>query len=288
MLKQRIVGVIVVLGGRAVQSFGFARHLPIGRPEIAVEYLNRWGIDEIVLLGIDTTRIGADPDYKLVAACTPFCQVPLAVGGGVRSLRHMEQLISAGADKVVLNSALADNPGLLISGSRHFGSQAMVASIDAVCTPGGYVVMTHGGRRSTGITPAEFAQQCEDLGVGEILLNSVDRDGSKEGYDMALLDQVRQAVDIPVVACGGVGHPAHLLEGLRSGVSGVAAANFFHFVEHSVMLSKRYLLQQGHEVRLDTYTNYEHVAFDDDGRLARADEDRLTSLRFMYIPEEVL
>jgi cyclase len=288
-LKQRIVGVIVVRQGWAVQSIGFQRYWPVGRPEIAVEYLNRWGIDEIVLLDIDATLQGRKPNFEAVRRYAQLGQVPLTVGGGISELSDVEQLIRAGADKVALNWSALNQPALITEGASRLGNQCMVASLDARRGPDGrHEVFARGGRVATGLTPAEAARRVHAAGAGEILINSIDRDGSRLGYDLELIRSVQEAVDIPVVACGGVGEPGHLLEGLRLGVSGVAAANFWHYTEHSVIVAKRFLLARNAPVRLDSYANYTGSEFAEWGRVARRSDEVLDGLRFDYIPEEII
>lgn len=287
MLKQRIVSLLIVKENRVVQSLGFNRHLPVGHPAIAVEYMNRWGIDEIVILFIDETS--QKNALELVKACVPHCQVPLTVGGGVRTVADIEQYIAVGADKVSINTELHSAPEIIAQASELFGSQAIVASIDALCTDDeGYTVMTDGGRADAQVTPWEFAKKVEELGVGEIFLNSIDRDGAKNGYDCELISHVMNAISIPLVVCGGVGLPEHFVEGLSCTVSGVAAANYFHFTEHSVILAKRYIQSHLQNVRLDTYATYEGARFDSHQRLDRYAESYLTGLKFQKIPEEII
>lgn len=289
MLRNRVIGVLVVRSGLVVQSIGFRQFLPVGIPSIAVEYLNRWGIDEIILLDIDATLQERAPTYEQIAAASQFCRVPLAVGGGVQNCAHMEGLIRAGADKIVLNAASVETPELITQGAKQFGSQCMVVSIDArKHADDRYEAFTRGGRLATGKTPAELARQAEAYGAGEILINSIDRDGSKQGYDLCLVEQVINATHLPVIICGGVGHPEHLRQGLRLPVSGVAAANFWHYTEHSVVTVKRYLAEQGANIRLDSYVTYADTPFREDGRIAKVEDVCLQKLRFTYLPEEVI
>lgn len=289
MLKKRIVGVLVVKGGIVVQSIGFKRYLPVGFPMIAVEYLNRWGIDEIVLLDIDATREARQPDVDMVLKCAGQCRVPLAVGGGIAELADIEQLIRAGADKVVINSCFATNPKLVREGARLFGSQCMVISIDALLRKDNeYEAFSHGGTRPLGVTPVELARQAEELGAGEIFLNSIDRDGAKTGYDLDLIRQVSEAVRIPVIVAGGVGHPKHFLEAMPFKVAAVAAGNFFHYTETSVIVAKAFMRAAGCNLRLDSQATYEGFGFDDNGRAEKINDAILEKLRFEYIPEDVI
>jgi cyclase len=289
MLKARVIGVVPVKDGWAVQSIGFKRFLPVGRPEVSVEFLDRYGVDEIALLDISATREGRGPDVDMLARCARRCHVPIAAGGGVTTLEQMHRLVRNGADKVIVNSAAIDNPHLLEEGASHFGAQAMLASIDVRSKPdGSHEVYTHCGTRARNMTPAEAARLVEKHGAGEILVTSIDRDGAKTGYDVKLLAAVQSEVRVPVILLGGVGHPKHLAEGLRAGAAAVAAGNFFNFAEHSVGLAKRYLVDQGVKLRLDQHAAYDGAAFDADGRLARKSEDYLDDLLFTRIVEEVI
>jgi cyclase len=289
VLKTRIIGVLVVKGGTVVQSVRFHRYLPVGAAPISVEYLNRWGIDEIVILDIDATPMSRPPDYEKIQECSRYCQVPLAVGGGIRSVSHIEKLIRSGADKVVINSAAVTNPRLMTEGTKLFGNQCMIASIDAKCVGDReYEVFIHSGKVSTGYSPRDFARIAEQHGAGEILLNSIDRDGSKLGYDLELIRQVVDAVNIPMIVCGGVSHPRHFLEPMDLGVSAVAAANFFHYTEHSVIVAKGFLARGARRLRSDMYTTYEGHDFDENGRASKVSDSILEGLRFEYIPEEVI
>ena len=289
MLKPRIIGILVVRKSIVVQSIAFSRYLPLGKPEIALDYLNQWGIDEITLLEIDASHEKRKPCFELVKSLSKYCQVPLAVGGGISELSDIERLINCGADKIVLNTALSLNPGLLTKGAELFGAQAIVASIDAKNIDSGkYEVFLDSGRIPTGLSPVELAKRAEACGAGEILLNSIDRDGSKNGYDIELIRQVDAATSIPVIVCGGAGHPGHFAEGIKAGAAAVAAANFLHFIEHSVIAYKNFLKLNSCNIRLDSYATYDGFGYDFDGRVSKIDDKILDKLRFEYIPEEVI
>jgi imidazole glycerol-phosphate synthase subunit HisF len=287
MLKTRVIGVVVVRHGLAVQSIGFNRYLPIGTPEIAINYLDRWGIDEIVVLDTTATADGRQPEPERVRSYAVQCQVPLTVGGGIRDVAHVTSSIQAGADKVVVNSALVTRPELVTETAGLFGTQCIVASIDARRERDGrYIAYTEGGTRSTGLEARELARRAEDLGAGELIVNSIDRDGAKTGYELDLLRSVVDAVHIPVIGCGGAGHPEHLRDAMRCGVSAVAAANFFHYTEHSVIVAKQYLKSSHEPIRIDSYAKYDTFEFDAQGRAGKLPDARLEALRFHYIPEE--
>jgi cyclase len=289
VLKARVIGTVLVRSGITVQSIGFARYLPIGRPQIAVEYLNRWGIDEIVLLHIDAGRAGTAATPADIASCAAECHVPLSVGGGIVNVGQVHSAIHAGADKVVVNTALITAPDVLERAAVMYGSQAVVASIDARRQHDGrHLAFVAGGRVPTDMTVEELARRAESLGAGELFVTSIDRDGSKQGYDLDLVQKVAAAVRIPVIASGGVGHPRHFAEAFRAGAAAAAAGNFFHFTEHSAIVAKRALVAEAAPVRLDTYVTYERLPLGDNGRVARQADDVLDALRFEYIPEEVI
>lgn len=290
MLKKRLVGCVLVRDGIVVQSLGFERYLPVGRVSITLEFLNQWGIDEIVLLDMTAGRRGTGPDADLVRTSTTKCFVPLTVGGGIRTVEHMDALMHAGADKIALNEAAIDTPELITAGAARYGNQCIVVSIDAKRTaPGRFEVFTGGGRRPTGLSPVDVARQSVDRGAGEILLTSIDRDGAKTGYDLELVDQLADAVNVPLIVCGGAGHPRHFLEALtRSHVSAAAAGNYFHFTEHSPVVTKAWLRAVPFDIRLDTYAHYRDIGFDHDGRIARRDDAYLDDLIYEVIPPEVI
>ncbi len=287
MLKKRIIGVVIVKDGLAVQSIGFKRYLPVGNPKVVIEYLNKWGVDEITLLDIDACTNGVN--YKNIKEYDKYCQVPLSIGGGIRSIENVDKVIQSGADKVVINSAIVEIPDFLQEASNKYGRQCIVASIDALNVGDGeYMTYIHSGKQDVNKTPAELSVAAEKMGAGEILINSIDRDGSKKGYDLDLAESIINAVDIPVVLCGGVGHPEHFVEGMRLDLSGVAAANYFNYTEHSVIVTKSFIKDFHESVRLDTYSKYKNRKYDVLGRAAKIADDELDQLRFEYIPEEVI
>lgn len=286
MLKPRIIAVLIVRAGWVVQSLGFRRYLPVGRPEIAVHHLDRWGIDEIVVLCTDAPD-GA-PDYELMARLSRVGRVPLTYAGGVTEVDQMERLLKVGADKIAINAALHDSPDLIRRGSERFGVQCMVASVDAARHGEAYAVRTNNATRDTGKETLDFCGTLQEAGAGEILLQSVDRDGARTGYDADLCRPVLAQAGIPVILCGGVGHPQHLAEGISWGAAAVAAGNFWHYTEQSVIVAKRWLVESDVSVRLDTHATYADFAHDSQGRAAKRDDSDLETLRFTYVPEEVI
>jgi len=288
MLKARLIGVVLVRDGIAVQSIGFRRYLPVGSPLVVIDYLDRWGIDEIVVLHIDAGRNGA-ANPEVVSAYARKCQVPLAVGGGIRDVDTVRRTIQAGADKVVMNTVAVHAPHIMSAAAALFGEQSVVASIDGKRRPDGeYAAFVGGGREATDHTPEDLARRCVDNGAGEIFITSIDCDGRRGGMDLELTSRVVGAVHVPVIACGGVGSALHAQQAIGAGASAVAVANLLSHFEHSVTLLKRQLVEASMPVRLDSYVNYEARQFDSRGRLAKQPDSVLDSLRFRYVAEEVI
>lgn len=258
--------------GIVVQSLGFSRYLPVGSPEVAVEFLNQWGVDEIVVLDITASKAN-EPNYALVERLAKKVRVPLAYGGGIRSLDAMRRLIAGGADKLVINTAARENPTLIQEGAAVFGEQCIVVSIDV-----------HEGGAAEAV---ERATTAEKTGAGEILLRTIERDGSKKGFDAVTLEAVAKAVQVPVIAAGGCGTALHAAEAIAAGAAAVAIGNLLHFTEHSVVTIKQQLKQAGVLVRLDTYATYDGFTFDRD-RAQKRDDEYLSKLRFEYHPPEII
>ena len=259
----RLIPVILLKNGLIVRSQLFRIHQSIGNPMHTVRRLSNWNVDELVLLDIstvdhhdlrrddlqiqyaDTTLLGLLPQIA------KLCFMPLAVGGRIRSVKDMRERFTRGADKCVINSEAVRNPALIFEGSQAFGAQAIVVSIDAMRSEDGRVeVFIDGGKTATGLVPAQWARECERLGAGEIFINSIDRDGSGYGYDLALIESVTAAVSIPVIACGGVGNYKDFAPGIQTaGASAVAAANIFNFYELAYPHAKRTCIEAGVSMR---------------------------------------
>ncbi|MDD4901324.1 MAG: imidazole glycerol phosphate synthase cyclase subunit [Patescibacteria group bacterium] len=289
MLKKRLVASLTIKNGIVVQSLGFNKYLPVGSASVAAEALNRWGIDEIILLDIDATSQGKKPNFDLVTAVSKKIFVPLTVGGGIKNLDDVKKLVHGGADKISINQAALTRPEIIKELAAVFGSQCVVVSMDIKAKDGHYEVYAAGGKNPTGLDPLAWAKRAEALGAGEILLNSIDRDGSKIGYDLKLIKMLTDVLSIPVIACGGAGQPQHFLEVFNyCHAAAAAAGNFFHFTEHSPIIVKSFLIKNGVDVRLDTYANYPNVDFDETGRLAKRPDEYLEKIRFEYQPEEII
>lgn len=290
MLKKRLIACLLIRDGLIVQSIGFNRYLPIGRPKFPIEFVVKWDVDEIVLLDMSATPEGRGPDYEVLSLLSRSCFVPLTVGGGIRTIDDVRRVVRAGADKVCINSHAIERPHLISEIADIFGSQCVVVSMDCRREKdGSFHVYTHSGKQATGLAAVEWAQQVEKLGAGEIFLNSIDRDGSKQGYDIDLIKSITEVVSIPVIACGGVGRHSHFAAGiLQGGASAVAAANIFHYIEHSTIVAKAHLLRAGVDVRLDSNAKYEDREFDTGGRLMMLPADRLAEIEFKRGEKEPL
>ena len=252
MLAKRIIPCLDVNAGRVVKGVQFVELRDAGDPgEIARRY-DEQGADEITFLDITASSDDRDIILHIVEAVASQVFIPLTVGGGVRQVEDVRRLLNAGADKVSMNTAAVNNPQLVADASARVGSQCIVVAVDAKQTsPGRWEVFTHGGRKNTGLDAIEWARKVESLGAGEILLTSMDRDGTKAGFDLPLTRAVADAVGIPVIASGGVGTLQHLADGVTEGrADAVLAASIFHYGEYTVRQAKEFMRSRGIEVRL--------------------------------------
>jgi cyclase len=252
MLAKRIIPCLDVNAGRVVKGVNFVELRDAGDPvEIARRY-DEQGADEITFLDITASSDDRDIILHIVEAVASQVFIPLTVGGGVRQVEDVRRLLNAGADKVSMNTAAVNNPQLVADASAKVGSQCIVVAVDAKqTTPGRWEVFTHGGRKNTGLDAIDWARKVESLGAGEILLTSMDRDGTKAGFDLLLTRAVAEAVGIPVIASGGVGTLQHLADGVTEGrADAVLAASIFHYGEFTVRQAKEYMRSRGIEVRL--------------------------------------
>lgn len=252
MLAKRIIPCLDVTAGRVVKGVSFVELRDAGDPiEIARRYDDQ-GADELTFLDITATSDDRGIIFRIIEEVAKQVFIPLTVGGGVRQVEDVRNLLNAGADKVSINTSAVVNPQLIADASARYGSQCIVVAIDAKqVAPGKWEVFTHGGRKATGLDVLEWAKKMQTLGAGEILLTSMDRDGSKIGFDLALTRAVTDALEIPVIASGGVGNLQHLVDGVKQGgADAVLAASIFHYGEYTVQQAKQYMAQQGIEVRL--------------------------------------
>jgi cyclase len=248
MLKKRIIPCLDVNNGRVVKGINFINLKDAGDPVEQAEYYDKCGADEICFLDITATKENRNTIIDIVNRTAEKCFVPLTVGGGIKSIQNIRDLLLAGADKVSINSAAVNDISFVKEASRKFGTQCMVVAIDAKkVSENKWEIFTHGGRNKTGINAIDFAKN----GAGEILLTSMDKDGTKSGYDIDLLQRVTSKINIPVIASGGVGNLEHLYEGItKGGVSAVLAASIFHYGEFTIQQAKEYLASKDVPVRI--------------------------------------
>lgn len=261
MKKLRLIPVLLLRNGWLVQSKRFSRYQNLGNPVTAVKRFSQWSSDELIYLDIsrdetydrrrdDLAHPNRGSFLEIIQDVANVTHMPITVGGRIRTLKDIETRLALGADKVAVNTQPLADPGFLGAAAREFGSQCIVLSMDVLCRDGERRVFSEGGRTATDWAPADWARRAESEGAGEILLNSIDRDGMKQGYDIPLLAEVSSAVRVPVIAMGGVGEWSHFAEAFaQTRVDAVAAANIFQYTDQSVHLARKFLFEGGHNVR---------------------------------------
>ena len=251
MLKNRIIPCLDVKNGRVVKGINFVNLKDAGDPVEQAKIYSDSGADEICFLDITASNENRDTIYDVVERTSKNCFVPLTVGGGVRSVEDVKKLLNCGADKVSINTAAVQNLKVVEESSKKFGSQCIVVAIDAKKNDDMWEVFTHGGRNSTGIDAIEYATKMENCGAGELLVTSMDRDGTQIGYDNELLSKISSIVNIPIIASGGVGNLEHLVDGIKIGkASAVLAASIFHYGTYTISDAKKYLNKNQIPVRM--------------------------------------
>ncbi|MEL0246392.1 MAG: imidazole glycerol phosphate synthase subunit HisF [Alphaproteobacteria bacterium] len=252
MIKIRIIPCLDVDNGRVVKGINFVNLIDAGDPVKQAKFYSDNGADEITFLDITATHERRGAMVDIIERTANECLVPLTVGGGIRNIDDMKMFLSVGADKVSVNSSAIKDPGIITKGAVKFGNQCIVVAIDAKKKGNSWEVYVNGGRISTGIDAIQWAKKVEKLGAGEILLTSMDRDGTKSGFDLNLTKEVSSSVSIPVIASGGIGEINHFVDGVKKGgASALLAASVFHFGEFSISEVKKHLISQGIDVRMD-------------------------------------
>jgi imidazole glycerol-phosphate synthase subunit HisF len=251
MLKNRIIPCLDVKNGRVVKGINFVDLKDAGDPVEQAKIYSDGGADEICFLDITASNENRDTIYDVVERTSKKCFVPLTVGGGIKKVDDISKLLNCGADKVSINTAAVQNSEVIVESSRKFGSQCIVVAIDAKKNNNKWEIFTHGGRNKTGVDAIEFAKKMEDCGAGELLVTSMDRDGTQIGYDIELMSNISSKINIPIIASGGVGNLDHLVDGIKIGnASAVLAASIFHYGTYSIMQAKEYLDLKGIPVRI--------------------------------------
>lgn len=261
MKKNRLIPVLLLKNGFLVQSKLFSRYQNLGNPLTAVKRLSDWAADELIYIDItrdavydmrrnDLGHPNRNSIIDIIRDVSKECCMPITVGGRIRSLDDIRERLTNGADKITINTKALEDPLFITEAARIFGAQCIVVSMDVKKIENRYAVMSDGGKKDAGIDPIAWAKKVEECGAGEILLNSIDNDGQRNGYDIELVNLVARAVKIPVIACGGVGEWSHLVDGLKqTSADAVAAANIFHYFDQSVYLAKKYMYDHGCNVR---------------------------------------
>ena len=252
MLKKRLIPCLDIKNGRVVKGVNFINLVDAGDPVEIAKIYNSQGADELCFLDIAATKENRGTILELAKKTAEACFMPLTIGGGVRSIDDVNRLLAAGADKVSFNSAAVKNPDLISSCANKFGAQCIVVAIDAKKNKdGNWYIYTHGGSKGTNIEVKKFALEMQKKGAGEILLTSMDNDGTKKGYDIDLTEMISNLLNIPVIASGGVGKLEHLVKGIKKGkASAVLAASIFHFGQFTIKEAKQYMIKHGIPMRL--------------------------------------
>lgn len=254
MLKKRLIPVLLLNDGRCVKGVQFKNFIDTGHPVTAARVYDAQTVDELVFLDISASSEKRDILFDIVSRVAEECFMPLTVGGGVKTLDDISNLLRAGADKVSINSFGVENPNFIREAASEFGRANIVVAIDVRLVGGKYEVFTHGGERKTGLDAIEWAKKSAEIGAGEILLTSIDREGMRKGYDLQLLRRVTSLVSVPVISNGGVGTLQHLVDGIKiGGASAVAAASIFHFTDQSPIKARSFMKESGLDVRVDNF-----------------------------------
>ncbi len=250
MLKKRLIPILLLRKGRLVKPIQFNSYRDVGDPVAQAKIYDSQKADELIFLDIDATSENRENLYELIREVSKECFMPLTLGGGIKNMGDIQKLLSSGADKVSINAAAVENPSFIKQAADKFGSQCIVASIDVKKLDDKYEVFTHNGKKATGKDPVQWAKEAAELGAGEILLTSIDLEGTMKGYDISLIKAVSDAVDIPIIANGGAGNLQDFHDALtKGGASSVSAGSLFHFTDQSLIKARRFMQVHGLNVR---------------------------------------
>ena len=269
MLKKRLIAVILIRDGLVVQSIGFNNYLPVGKIDIVIEFLEYWDVDEIVIIDIGATINKKTIDHHSIKNASKKCFLPISAGGGIKKINDVRNILVSGADKVILSSIVFRDDSFISRCSEKFGDQSVVVCLDIKQKNNGkYECFIDSGNINTRISPIEFIKKNKSSGIGELLINSIDRDGSKKGYDIDLIKSIQDNSDVPIIALGGAGNFDHMNDVFKqTDISAVAAGNIFHFVEHSTAIAKAHLENSGISIRESYLLNYTNHIFDESSRV---------------------
>ena len=283
MKNVRIIGNVLIKDEIAVQSINFKEYLPIGKPKILIDFLSMWGIDEIIILDIKGSIKNNFYLKNNLKEITQNSNTPISAGGGIKSIKDVENLIRGGADKVVINSCGISNPNLIKKSALEFGNQAVIGSIDVKKVNNNYIVFTHSGKKKSKFSIFDAIKIYEENQAGEILINSIDNDGLKKGFDIKLIEIIKSQTQLPIIICGGAGNFQHYAEIMKYNLSGIAAGNFLSFTEHSVNNLKYYLkkLKKNNEIRFEK--NNDRKNFDFQFRYSKKNDKLLELLKYKKI-----
>ncbi|NVJ54179.1 MAG: imidazole glycerol phosphate synthase subunit HisF [Campylobacteraceae bacterium] len=264
MLKKRVIAVIMIKDGLVVQSIGFKKYLPIGKIDIAIEFLEHWDVDEIAIIDIEATANNKVINHNSIKKASKKCFLPICAGGGINSISDARRILASGADKIILSSVVFEKNDFILECAETFGTQSIIVCLDVKKIGGEYRCFTNSGTINTNISPIDFIKENQEKGIGEILINSIDMDGTKKGYDIELINSVQEVSNIPVIALGGAGNFEHMNSVIKqTDVSAVAAGNIFHFIEHSTAIAKAYLKNSNVSIRKSNLLDYSNHLFNE-------------------------
>ena len=289
MKKKRLIGKIIIKNGISVQSIQFKKYLPVGSPKIAAEYLNRWGVDEIILLDIDASKIGKGPNLKLIRDISNIIHTPLTVGGGIKRLDDVYSAIRAGADKVSINTSFFQNLNILDQTAKYFGSQSIVVSLDVSRDKRKNYKLFNKNIKNIKLTLFDAIKIAEETGAGELLISNIQNDGMKCGYDDFLFNSIKDKIKIPLIMSSGAGSIEHIIKAAKLNIDAIAVGNMLNFTEMSVILIKEILQRENINFRLETFANFRDNPFNRKiQRIANHSEQTLDKMRFKKIDEEII